>query len=118
METHVFLGIKCVCERLGQYGLLCAIFAISTFLLIVPFNLLNTVQSNRFIQYMGVVESHIRIDLRQGHDIENRFERPNYMYIDGGRNTVRYFSLGSYNLKKHFNIQCEVFTQGKQYAYL
>lgn len=75
METHVFLGIKCVCERLGQYGLLCAIFAISTFLLIVPFNLLNTVQSNRFIQYMGVVESHIRIDLRQGHDIENRFKQ-------------------------------------------
>ena len=37
-------------------------------------------------------------------DIENRFERPNYMYIDGGRNAVRYFSLGSYNLKKHFNI--------------
>lgn len=75
IDTNIFIGIKRVIDEFGKYGLLCFIFAICTFLFSIPFSFLSTVQSPKFIQYMGVVESDIRIDLRQSDDITEKFER-------------------------------------------
>lgn len=77
IDTNIFIGIKRVVDEFGKYALLCFIFAICTFLFSIPFGFLSTVQSPKFIQYMGVAESDIRIDLQQSDDITERFEGDN-----------------------------------------
>ena len=47
-----------------------AVTAASVFLILVPVNFSTTISSERFVSYMGVGQSHIRMDVRQGDDIE------------------------------------------------
>jgi len=56
-----------------MFGLLFIVFVISLFIIIVPVNLLNTLQSPRFIAYMGVGQSDIRMDLQQSGNTDQRF---------------------------------------------
>jgi putative ABC transport system permease protein len=69
-NVNIFLGMKAVFGRFGVYGVLCVIFVICAFLMTVPLNLLNTMESPEFISYMGAGRSDIRLDvfIRQGAD--------------------------------------------------
>ena len=71
-NVHLFLGVKAVVDRFREYGLLCFIFALCAFMMIVPLNLLHTLQSPDFVSYMGAGSSDVRIDLRQGTQMEEQ----------------------------------------------
>ncbi len=73
INVNIFLGLKDVYGRFSMFGLLFIVFVISLFIIIVPVNLLNTLQSPRFIAYMGVGQSDIRMDLQQSGNTDQRF---------------------------------------------
>lgn len=74
LNSSVFLGFRDVILRYRLYAVLFIVFILSTFIIIVPVNFLNTIQSADFISYMGVGKSDIIIDIRQSENIERRFE--------------------------------------------
>ena len=76
-NVNIFLGLRDVLLRFKLYTLLFFVFIVSTFIIIVPLNFLNTLQSPQFIAYMGLGSSDILIDLRQTDDIITRFEVAN-----------------------------------------
>lgn len=71
--VNLFIGLKDVLIRFKVFVLMIFIFIICTFIIIVPVNLLNTIDSPSFIAYLGAGRSDIRIDLRQTDQIEQRF---------------------------------------------
>jgi len=73
LNINILLGIKDVFSRLKMYILLFLVFVISSFIIIVPVNFLNTVESNEFIQYMGIEKSDIRIDLQHSDHMEDTY---------------------------------------------
>ncbi|MBT2292939.1 ABC transporter permease [Paenibacillus albidus] len=75
MKVNTFLGLKDLMARISTFTLLLFVYVICVFIVIVPVNLLNTLQSPGFVAYMGVGQSDIRIDLQQSKDTEQRFER-------------------------------------------
>ncbi|WP_000580363.1 FtsX-like permease family protein [Bacillus cereus] len=75
LHVNIFLGIKDVFSRMKIYSVLCFVFIISSFLMIVPVNFLNTMQSPDFVTYMGAGKSDIRIDLQQSSDVKERFNK-------------------------------------------
>jgi putative ABC transport system permease protein len=64
MPAHIRLGIMDVVGRWPTYLLLFAVFAVSSFVMIVPINSATTVNAPGFINYMGVGTVDLRIDLR------------------------------------------------------
>jgi putative ABC transport system permease protein len=64
MPVQVRLGIMDVIGRWPTYLLLFAVFAVSSFVMIVPINSATTVNAPGFINYMGVGTVDLRIDLR------------------------------------------------------
>ncbi|MCP1223170.1 FtsX-like permease family protein [Sebaldella sp. S0638] len=74
-STDIFLGIKDILVRFKLYRILFLIFFISSFLVIVPVNFLNTIKSPSFIVYTGAAESDIRIDIQQGENMESDYEK-------------------------------------------
>ncbi|MEC0127903.1 ABC transporter permease [Paenibacillus pabuli] len=72
-SVPVFLGLKEVIQRIKMFRLLLFVFVVSSFIMIVPVNFLNTLQAPSFISYMGVGQSDIRIDLRHTDDVEQRY---------------------------------------------
>lgn len=73
LNINILLGIKDVFSRTKMYILLFLVFVISAFIIIVPVNFLNTVQSNGFIQYMGIEKSDIRMDLQHSDHMEDTY---------------------------------------------
>jgi len=69
-NTDVFMGANAVLSNMRVYLLLCLIFVISIFIIVVPVNLLNTFESNDFVKYMGIGNSHIRIDVRMDENMD------------------------------------------------
>ncbi|MGF7012109.1 putative ABC transport system permease protein [Lachnospiraceae bacterium PF1-22] len=67
------LGAREVLRSFGSYGLLCFVFILCVFLFIVPINLLTTVQAPNFINYMGMGQSDVQIDLRRTEGVEQRY---------------------------------------------
>ncbi|WP_339322916.1 FtsX-like permease family protein [Paenibacillus sp. FSL W8-0194] len=65
IPTNVFLGVKDVLARKKLYATMLAVLMISAFIIIVPRNLHNTISSKSFIQYMGIGNSDMRIDIQQ-----------------------------------------------------
>lgn len=63
-NLHVFLGLKDVFETFSSYLFLITLFIIGTFIITIPLNIYNTMNSSSFISYMGVGKSDIRIDLQ------------------------------------------------------
>lgn len=61
ISTNVFLGIKDVLARKKLYATMLVVLVISTFIIIVPQNLYNTISSKSFIQYMGIGDYDLRI---------------------------------------------------------
>lgn len=68
-KTNFFLGIKDVLARKRLYVTMLAVLVFCTFIIIVPQNLYHTVSSRNFIQYMGIGECDMRIDIRQTSDM-------------------------------------------------
>lgn len=73
-DVNIFLGIKEVLGHFPVYGLLCFVFVLSAFLMIIPLNFLNTLQSPSFVTYMGAGKCDLRVDLQQTKDIVARYE--------------------------------------------
>ncbi|MBP2242960.1 putative ABC transport system permease protein [Cytobacillus eiseniae] len=72
LHTNIFLGVKDVLARKGLYATMLAVLVISTFIIIVPQNLSNTISSKSFITYMGIGNSDIRIDIQQTDHISKK----------------------------------------------
>lgn len=90
--SNVFIGFRDVLLRFKLYALLFIVFIVCTFIMIVPINFFNTIQSPGFVSYMGMARSDIFIDLRQS---SNTVERYNEMidYIKNDSNVERYSPL-------------------------
>jgi len=73
MSVPLRLALQDGWQRLRLFSLIFFVFAISTFIVIVPVNFYNTLKSPTFISYMGIGKSDLRIDLRYGDEIEQRF---------------------------------------------
>ncbi|MFJ7732611.1 ABC transporter permease [Lysinibacillus sp. NPDC097231] len=71
-NTNIFLGIKDVLTRKSLYATMLAVLVISTFIIIVPQNLYNTISSKNFITYMGIGSSDLRIDVQQTDNISSK----------------------------------------------
>lgn len=83
-DVNLFLGIKEVLGRFPVYGLLCFVFILCAFLMIVPLNFLNTLESPGFVTYMGAGQCDLRLDLQQAGDMENKYlEAEKYLQKDG-----------------------------------
>ncbi len=72
-SVPVFLALQDVIQRKRLYRLLLLVFTVSSLIIIVPVNFLNTLRAPSFISYMGVGQSDIRIDLRYSEDVEQRY---------------------------------------------
>ncbi len=64
MPVQVRLGTMDVIARWPTYLLLLVVFAVSTFIMIVPVNSATTANAPGFINYMGIGTVDLRIDLR------------------------------------------------------
>jgi putative ABC transport system permease protein len=91
-NVSIFLGVKEVSRRFKEYGILCFIFIICSFLIIMPFNFLNTLESPEFVKYMGIGKCDIRVDLQHTNDIAQRYiDVIDYMKSD--TDTEKYATL-------------------------
>jgi putative ABC transport system permease protein len=68
-NTNVFLGIKDVFARKRMYATMLIVLVLSSFIIIVPQNLYNTISAKSFITYMGIGDSDMRIDIQQTDNI-------------------------------------------------
>lgn len=68
MPVHFRLGLMDVIGRGPIYLLLFAVFAVSTFIMIVPISSATTASAPGFIHYMGTGTVDLRIDLRYADD--------------------------------------------------
>ncbi len=68
MPVHLRLGIMDVLGRWPTYLLLFFVFAVSTFIMIVPMSSATTTGAPNFISYMGTGNADLRIDLRHADD--------------------------------------------------
>ena len=91
-NVNLFLGIRDITQRFKMYRLLFFVFFVCTFIIIIPINLLHTIQSPSFITYMGIGRSDIRIDLRQSADVAERFDEM-ITYIQNDKDVVRFSPL-------------------------
>lgn len=91
-NVNIFLGIRDVTQRFKMYRLLFLVFFVCTFIIIIPINLLNTIQSPSFITYMGIGQSDIRIDLRQSADVAQRFDEM-ITYLENDKDVERFSPL-------------------------
>ncbi|HOO32643.1 MAG TPA: ABC transporter permease [Thermotogota bacterium] len=74
LDTNLFMGLNDFSGKFGILLLLIFIYMICTFIVSVPLNLLNTIQSDSFITYMGVGESDIRIDIHDRGNMGEEFD--------------------------------------------
>jgi len=91
-NVNIFLGLQDVQQRFKMYRLLFFVFFVCTFLIIIPVNFLNTMQSPSFITYMGTGRSDLRIDLRQSEDVVKRFNDM-ITYIQNDPDVERFAAL-------------------------
>lgn len=64
-NTNIFLGVKDVLARKKLYATMLMVLIISAFIMIVPQNLHNTISSKGFIEYMGIGNYDMRVDIQQ-----------------------------------------------------
>ncbi len=75
LNTKIYLALRDVALRFRLYRLLLVIFVVSTFIVILPLNVYNTMNSPDFSTYMGIGKSDMRIDLRKTSTIDYDFQR-------------------------------------------
>ena len=74
-STNIYMGIRDVFKRFKLYRLLFFIFIVCTFIVILPLNMYNTMNSPEFSTYMGIGKSDMRIDLRRTDSITEDFNK-------------------------------------------
>ena len=74
-STNIYMGIRDVFKRTKLYRLLFFIFIVCTFIVILPINMYNTMNSPEFSTYMGIGKSDMRIDLRRTDHITEDFNK-------------------------------------------
>ena len=74
-SINIYMGLRDVWKRFNLYRLLFFIFIICTFIVILPLNIYNTMNSPGFSTYMGIGKSDIRIDLRKTDTITEDFKK-------------------------------------------
>jgi len=74
-STNIYMGLRDVWKRFRLYSLLLVIFVVSTFIVILPLNMYNTMNSPEFSSYMGIGKSDMRIDLRRTDTITEDFKK-------------------------------------------
>ena len=74
-STHTYMGLRDVWRRFKLYRLLFLIFIVCTFIVILPLNIYNTMNSPQFSTYMGIGKSDMRIDLRRTESITEDFKK-------------------------------------------
>lgn len=112
LNPDVFMGLKDIFCRFPMYMLLLFIFLMSTFIMIIPVNLYNTMRSSQFITYMGIGRSQIRIDLQQSEAMEERYaDVTDYIKHDPDTSlysptvTCKYKVLGEEDLWENLNVE-------------
>ncbi len=88
-NTNIFLGLRDVVLRFRTYIILFLVFILSTFIIIVPQNFLNTMQSPDFVTYMGIGRSDIIMDLRQSDQIRESFKEM-VTYVKNDQDVIKY----------------------------
>ncbi len=73
-STNIYMGLRDVRKRAKLYRLLFVIFIVCTFIVILPINVFNTMNSPEFTTYMGIGKSDMRIDLRKTETITEDFK--------------------------------------------
>ena len=74
-STNIYMGLRDVWKRFKLYRLLFVIFIVCTFIVILPLNIYNTMNSPEFSTYMGIGKSDMRIDLRRTDRITEDFKK-------------------------------------------
>jgi putative ABC transport system permease protein len=74
-STNIYMGIRDVWKRSKLYRIIVVIFAVSTFIVVLPINVYNTMNSPEFSTYMGIGKSDLRIDLRKTSTITEDFKK-------------------------------------------
>ncbi|MGW8425040.1 FtsX-like permease family protein [Peribacillus simplex] len=74
-STNIYMGLRDVGKRFKLYRLLFFIFIVCTFIVILPINIYNTMNSPGFSSYMGIGKSDMRIDLRRTETITEDFKK-------------------------------------------
>lgn len=72
-STNIYMGLRDVWKRFNLYCLLFVIFIVCTFMVILPVNIYNTINSSEFSTYMGIGKQDMRIDLRRTDRITEDF---------------------------------------------
>ena len=70
IPINIWLGLKDLLSRKKLYTTITCIIALCTFLMLMPIQLLHTLQSPDFITYLGSGKSDLRIDIRKGNHLE------------------------------------------------
>lgn len=107
-NKSIFIGIREVLTQMKTYVLLMLVFAISLFMMNVPFNFLQTIQDDSFISYMGAGESDLRIDVHQMDKYkEESKEVFNYLTDENVNNDsiekVAFYETSAYQMKNADN---------------
>lgn len=74
-STNIYMGLRDVWKRFKLYRLLIFIFVVCTFIVILPLNMYNTMNSPEFSTYMGIGKCDMRIDLRRTDTITEDFKK-------------------------------------------
>jgi len=74
-STNIYMGLRDVWKRFKLYRILIFVFAICTFIVILPINMYNTMNSSEFSTYMGIGKCDMRIDLRKTDTITEDFKK-------------------------------------------
>jgi len=108
LSVNVFLGVKDVLARKKLYITMLLVLVLSSFLMIVPQNLYNTMSQRNFMTYMGIGECDLRFDIQQTSDISGKtIEIANALAQDGD---IEHFTiLNSYM----FDMQMDSGSTGK-----
>jgi putative ABC transport system permease protein len=75
LSINIYMGIRDVWKRFKLYRLLIFIFVVSTFIVILPINMYNTMNSRSFSTYMGIGKCDMRIDFRRTDTISQDFKK-------------------------------------------
>lgn len=65
LHVNLFLGVRDVLSRKRLYATMLVVLVLAVFMMIVPQNLYSTISASSFIQYMGVGQYEMRIDIQQ-----------------------------------------------------
>lgn len=74
-SPNIFLGLKDVLLRKKLYVTMLFVLIISSFLMIVPQNIYNTIAQRNFMTYLGIGECDMRIDVQQTDHITEKTEQ-------------------------------------------